>query len=98
MLNQRRVSLNASPDHLTDATGYTHILCGTYTPTARFDDAEIVSIRSRDPRKLVRCPECLVSTELRSFLPTNRDDETRLSGRNNTPGQQTSSRRGFDAD
>ena len=98
MHNQRRASLNASPDLVTETTGYTHILCGTYAPAARFDDAEMVSIRSRDPRKLVRCPECQVSTEVRSFLPTMREDDGRLSRRNNTPAQTPSSQRGFDAD
>jgi hypothetical protein len=72
MHNQRRAHLNASPDYSTETTGYTHILCGAYAPAARFDEEESVSIRSRDPRTLVRCPECLVATELRSFLPTNK--------------------------
>jgi hypothetical protein len=53
-----------------DPTGYIHLLCGTYSPTVRFAEEELAAIRARDPQSLVRCPECQVSTESRSYLPT----------------------------
>lgn len=51
-------------------TGYIHLLCGTYATTVRFPKSDLEAIESRNPRSLVCCPECRVSTESRSFLPT----------------------------
>ena len=55
-------------------TGYIHLLCGTYSTTVSFRKGDLDAIEARDPRSLVCCPECQVSTESRSFLPTYKSD------------------------
>ncbi len=53
-----------------DPTGYIHLLCGIYSASGSFAREELAAMRARDPRQMVRCPECQVATESRSFLPT----------------------------
>lgn len=55
-------------------TGYIHLLCGTYATTTRFPQDDLAAIEARDPHSMVRCPECQVSTESRSFLPTYKSE------------------------
>lgn len=51
-------------------SGYIHLLCGVYAPSVRFEQQELAAMEARDPKRLVRCPECHKETESRSFLPT----------------------------
>jgi hypothetical protein len=57
-------------ESMVEPTGYIHLLCGVYAPSVRFEQNELAAMQARDPKSMIRCPECHEATESRSFLPT----------------------------
>ena len=55
---------------MVEPTGYIHLLCGVYAPSMCFEQDELAAMQARDPKSMIRCPECHEATESRSFLPT----------------------------
>ncbi len=65
-----RVLLEVAIISMVEPTGYIHLLCGVYAPSVSFEQNELAAMQARDPKSMIRCPECHESTESRSFLPT----------------------------